>query len=385
MNKNNIKTTVKKELRTIFRDKKALLMIFVVPLFIAFFIVFFSSLYSDIDSSDTKTYDIGLNYELTKEEQEIMQSLSLVPKNYKDKSSLEKAFKSKEISAYLTYNKEENKYTVYSDQGNNGLAASSLITTYLEQYNRYLGDKYLAEQNLDPATIYHNFDFDQEYISGENIMLDTFLSVAFAYIIMAISMMASTMATTATAVEKEQGTLETILTFPVTTTELITGKYLATTIMSVISSLFGLLVTIASLLYCEGKYSIYEDLTININIETILIAIVICLVASLLISGLALLITSYTKTYKEAQSATQILSFITIIPMFFSMFETGLVNIIYYAIPILGHVQILMDIFSEAVNYQNVLACILVSLILSFAVIIFIIKRFKNERVLFGA
>ena len=383
MNKNNVLTTIKKELRSIFRDKKALLMIFVVPIFIAFFIIFFSSLYSNIEDTETKEYEVGVNYTLSSTEKEFMKSLSLKPVAYQEEE-LAQAFASKEISAYLIYDRDNNKYTIYSDQGNSGLTTASLLMTYLDNYNRYLGDQYLLNEGMDPAVIYQNFTYEQEYISGENIMLDTFLSVAFAYIIMAIALTSSSMATTATAVEKEQGTLETILTFPITTTELISGKYLATVIMSTLSSLFGLLVTILSLIYCNNTYSIYKDINININLESILIAVIICLVASILISGIALAITSYTKTYKEAQAATQILSYITIAPMIFSMIETNVPNLIYYAIPILGHVQILMDIFSSTINYLNIIACIVSSLVLTYLVIVFIIKRFKSEKVLFG-
>ena len=70
--------------------------------------------------------------------------------------------------------------------------------------------------------------------------------------------------------------------------------------------------------------------------------------------------------------------------MIFSMIETNVPNLIYYAIPILGLVQILMDIFSSTVNYLNIIACIVSSLVLTYLVIVFIIKRFKSEKVLFG-
>ena len=197
-------------------------------------------------------------------------------------------------------------------------------------------------------------------------------------------MASASLATSATAVEKEQGTLETLLTFPVTSKELITGKYLATVIMSLFASLFGYLITLISLVIAKGKYKVYEDINLFINPENIIIGILICLAASLLISGLAILLTANSKSYKEAQMASQVLTMITIIPMFISMLNISIISKLYYVIPILSHVQILMDIFTTKISYNNIILCLLSSIIISIIIIDIIIKKFKSEKVLFG-
>lgn len=197
-------------------------------------------------------------------------------------------------------------------------------------------------------------------------------------------MASSTMATSATAVEKEQGTLETLLTFPVTSKELITGKYLATVIMSLFASLFGYLITIGSLIIAKGKYKVYEDISLFFTPENIILGIIICIAASLLISGLAIALTANTKSYKEAQIASQILTFITLIPMFISMLNIEIISKIYYVIPILSHVQLLMDIFTVKTNYYNVILCITSSIIISAIIIKIIVKQFKSEKILFS-
>ena len=197
-------------------------------------------------------------------------------------------------------------------------------------------------------------------------------------------MASASLATSATAVEKEQGTLETLLTFPVTSKELITGKYLATVIMSLFASLFGYLITLISLVIAKGKYKVYEDINLFINPENIIIGILICLAASLLISGLAILLTANSKSYKEAQMASQVLTMITIVPMFISMLNIPIISKLYYVIPILSHVQILMDIFTTKISYNNIILCLLSSIIISIIIIDIIIKKFKSEKVLFS-
>lgn len=383
MNKKMVKITIKKELRSIFRDKKTVTLIFVFPLLIAFFIFLLSSTY-ETSINDKEIYDIAINYELTDIEKKIIKENQLKTKYYDSLDKMEKDFKNSKVSAYVYYDKEKNTYTIYSDEGMNGMSASSFITSYLDTYNTYLGNKYLLENNINPEDVYNNFTIKTELVEGENYILQTVLSLAFTYVIIAIAMASASLATSATAVEKEQGTLETLLTFPVTSKELITGKYLATVIMSLFASLFGYLITLISLVIAKGKYKVYEDINLFINPENIIIGILICLAASLLISGLAILLTANSKSYKEAQMASQVLTMITIVPMFISMLNISIISKLYYVIPILSHVQILMDIFTTKINYSNIFLCLLSSIIISIIIIDIIIKKFKSEKVLFG-
>ena len=61
---NNIIITIKKELRTVFRDKKTLITMFIFPIMIAFFVIFFGWFYDNV-SKDDKTYNVGFNYTMT--------------------------------------------------------------------------------------------------------------------------------------------------------------------------------------------------------------------------------------------------------------------------------------------------------------------------------
>ena len=82
--------------------------------------------------------------------------------------------------------------------------------------------------------------------------------------------------------------------------------------------------------------------------------------------------------------ASQVLTMITIVPMFISMLNISIISKLYYVIPIISHVQILMDIFTTKINYSNIFLCLLSSIIISIIIIDIIIKKFKSEKVLFG-
>jgi ABC-type transport system involved in multi-copper enzyme maturation permease subunit len=107
---------------------------------------------------------------------------------------------------------------------------------------------------------------------------------------MVIAIATVNMATTAIASEKENGTLETILTLPITIKELILGKYLATFLIGFIASLVGFIITLGSFGIASNMYTVYEGFSIGFSV--VLWGVVICFLASLLIAALAILITS---------------------------------------------------------------------------------------------
>ena len=105
---NNIKITIKKELRSVIRDKKSLLMMALTPLFIPIFVILMSYMYETLTSDTKETkYQVGVNYNLSEEEKELSNKEVKYIK-YNDKTELEKAYKNNKIIAYII--KEENRW-----------------------------------------------------------------------------------------------------------------------------------------------------------------------------------------------------------------------------------------------------------------------------------
>lgn len=382
MNKNSIIITIKKELRSILRDKKNLITLLVFPILIPLMIFLYSYIYDN--QTQDEFYNIAVNYELNTTEKSLLKDCYLNPKYYKSLSSMKKAYKENEVSGYIDYNKEKNTYTIYTNKDSEeGMYVANYVTTYLDSYNNYLAKLYLTGEDIDIDKAYNNFDYKIKNLDGENFILEIIFSISFTYIIMSIVLAGTNMATSATAVEKENGTLETLLTFPVKASELIIGKYLATVIVGLIASLIGLILTIGSISIASHLFEMFKTINFSINIETILIGIITCISASLFISGLSIAVTSFAKTYKEAQSSSQVLSILTVIPMMVSLIGIK-INTIYYLIPIANYVQLLMDIFSKNFNYLNISIVLISSIIYVIVVISYIIAQYKSEKVLFG-
>ena len=382
MNKNSIIITIKKELRSILRDRKTLITLLVFPILIPMMIFLYSYMYEN--QSQEETYNIAINYELNTTEKSILKECNLKPTYYKTLKEMQKVYKQEKVSGYIDYNEDKNTYTIYTNEDSEeGMYVSNYVSAYLESYNNHLAKLYLTGEDIDIDKAYNNFEYKIKDLEGENFILEIIFSISFTYIIMSIVLASTNMATSATAVEKENGTLETLLTFPVRSSELIIGKYLATVITGIIASLIGLILTIGSILIASEIFEMFKTITFSINLATIIIGIITCISASLFIAGLSIAITSFAKTYKEAQSSSQVLSIITIIPMMISLIGIK-ISTIYYLIPIANYVQLLMDIFSKNFNYLNILIVLISSIIYVVIVIYYIIRQYKSEKVLFG-
>ena len=387
MNKKNIFVTIKKEMRSIFRDKRTLMMILGFPMIIAVMIFLYGTMEDTLMGKDDTKYSIGINYEVNEVEKELMKELFLVPNYYETKEELEKAYQEDTIDSYVIYDEINKKYTIYIDDSDVlETSIASYIATYLESYNRYLGDTKLLEQNISPELIYDNFQIETKSVSGEEMsdsamMLKMIMGIAFTYIIVSISLATINMATTAIATEKEHGTLETILTLPITTTELLLGKYLATVLIGLISSLAGFAITIISITISSNYYDIYKDFARSTSV--VILGILTCVVASMVIAGLAITVTSSSKSYKEAQAAGQALELLSMIPMFVQILNIKSTTT-FYLVPILSHSTILMDLYSGNINYINLLITIVSSIVYALIIFIFLVKKFKSEKVLFA-
>ena len=380
---NNIKITIFKELRGVLRDKKTLNQVIFLPLMVPLYVILIGFMFQMLDSTD---YVFGVNYDLSTTEKVIVNEIGdLKFKKYEDKKELEEAYKNDEITAYIV--KEDNNYTIYSDKtSNSGQMLDMYLTSYLETYNKSLANDYLNSQDIDPANIYSNVIIKNENLGREdtNQLLTIILSMAVMFIVMIIIQSAGIVATDATAGEKERGTLETILTFPVKSKELITGKYIATALFGIVLGVITLVITFPSLLISEKLFPVIAEMNMDISIKplSLLLLISLIIITSLLVSGISMALTGKSKSFKEAQSSLQILTFLPMLPYFLEILEID--NSMFYVVPVANCGMALNDIIMNKVEPLSMLVIIGTTIIYSIIIIIVVSKLYKSEKTLFS-
>lgn len=379
---NNILITIKKELRGIVRDKKSLLMMALTPIFIPTFVILMSYIYEEMTTSQQENiYKVGLNYELTEREREILNK-DIEPIYYDEEVQMKDAYEKKEISAYII--KEENNYNIYANsQSEDGSIASMHLISYLDTYNTYLGQEYLLDNNIDLNRVYANITYQTNEIKGESIFGNQIILMAVTFTIMAVTLTAIYTSTDTTAGEKERGTLETMLTFPIKRKELILGKYFAIVISGVITMTIGIVLSIFSLWYVWNNFSIYDGTTFNMEILTIVLIIVVLLFYTLFISGLCISIASFSKTFKEAQTALTPISLVTCIPMFLEMLSINIGGVLSF-IPIINHTIVINEMLLGNINISSIIITIISSCAYIVLLIMYIVREYNREKILFG-
>ena len=380
--KNNLWNILKKELRELFRDKKSLAMMLVIPIFIPLLVMGMSALFESQMNVDTEEYNkIGFSYELSEVEESIAKEMDIDVVHGTTKELKEK-YEEGNIDLYIT--KKDNHYTIRSDGSDNSSYASSLMETYFNTYKEVLQQESLSKQKINPDDILNIITVDEKVAEEDNFFASYIKNYAFLFILMAITVSATYPATDTTAGERERGTLETLLTFPIKSKDIIIGKFLGVTVSSIITGLLSLALAVISLFISKDMFTIYEGVNTMYSLSSIIYAVVVIVTYSFFISGLCIAIASTSKTFKEAQSALTPLTFISLFPGMIAFMIGIKTTILISIIPFLNFTTIFTDITAGNINVLHIFLMMLSTVIYISIVFYYIIKQYKSEKVLFA-
>ena len=380
--KNNLWNILKKELRELFRDKKSLAMMLVIPIFIPLLVIGMSALFESQMNVDTEEYNkIGFSYELSEVEESIAKEMDIVVVHGTAKELKEK-YEEGNIDLYIT--KKDNHYTIHSDGSDNSSYASSLMETYFNTYKEVLQQESLSKQKINPDEILNIITVDEKVVEEDNFFASYIKNYAFLFILMAITVSATYPATDTTAGERERGTLETLLTFPIKSKDIIIGKFLGVTVSSIITGLLSLALAVISLFISKDMFTIYEGVNTMYSLSSIIYAVVVIIAYSFFISGLCIAIASTSKTFKEAQSALTPLTFISLFPGMIAFMIGITTTPLISVIPFLNFTTIFTDITAGNINVLHIFLMMLSTVIYISIVFFYIIKQYKSEKVLFA-
>ena len=381
--RNKIFEVLKKELREVFRDKKSLSMMLIIPIMIPLIILGMSAVFEGQLSKDTSAYNkIGFAYELSNSELELTKSMNI---DYviDTEDKLKELFNNDEIYLYVT--KTDNKYTLnYNSNTESGSYASIFMDSYFNNYKNILQQDLLLNSGLNPENILDVITVDSNNIGTTNFYSSYIVSYAFLFIIMAITVSATYPATDTTAGEKERGTLETLLTFPIKSRDIIVGKLLSVTLSSIITGVLSLILALIAFNIANDTFTIYESARITLSAPSIIMSIFVIIVFSLFISGLCIAIASMCKSFKEAQSALTPLTFIALFPGMIAFMVGVKSSTLLSIVPFLNFSLVFNDISVGIINYLEIFLMFISTIIYIVIVIWFIVKSYKSEKILFN-
>ena len=378
----NLMNILKKELKELFRDKKSLSMMLIIPIMIPLLVLGLSALFESQTNKPLEEYNtIGFNYELSDIEKDIAKDLN-INVVYDDDNNLKEKYEQNSIDLYVI--KDENRYIINGDDNETTSYASSLMETYFSLYKEKLQTEYLEENNIDVDSVIDIITVEKNITEVENFYANYITTYAFLFIIMAITVSATYPATDATAGEKERGTLETLLTFPIKSKDIIIGKFLSVSLSSIITGIVSLILMIVSLIIANGMFDIYKDVDLMLSTSSLIFSVIVVIACSFLISGLCIAIASKSKSFKEAQSALTPLTFIAFFPGMIAFMIDVSSSPVLSMVPFLNYTLLFEDITAGTASFINVFLMFLSTIVIIGVILAIIIKQYKSEKVLFS-
>jgi sodium transport system permease protein len=323
-----------------------------------------------------------------------LDSLEIVPYagNWKDQISNKDIRAAVEIpknfeKSLATNGSETVKIYFYDGEMKSSFGANR-IEKFLKDYRDTVVKDRLAAKNL-PASVLAPFSIKQENVAPpEKVSGATFGSFIGYTVIILCMTGAMYPAIDLTAGEKERGTMETILSSPISRLDLVCGKFLlvfsaslATAILSVISmgGSFAILGHTSLMNSSSGG----QTLALNLGLVSILAVFLMALPLAFLFSAVLMTIALFAKSYKEAQSYLTPMTFLIVIPAVASVMPGVELTPKLALIPILNTSLVCKEIITGTYHWNSI-ALIFVSTCVYAAVALFLaFKTFQRESVLF--
>ena len=170
-------------------------------------------------------------------------------------------------------------------------------------------------------------------------------SMLIPIIVMMVIVIVGSIVISSMGSEKENKTLETLLTLPIKRTVIVSGKLLAAAIMGLV---YGACYMVGMMMYTNGLTSGISGSSSDISryglvmdpLDWVILMVVLFL-AIFSALGICMILGAFTKNYKMAQTMTLPISGLALIPMFILMFSS------WESLPLIGQIGLFAIPFSH--------------------------------------
>ena len=280
---------------------------------------------------------------------------------------------------------------IYNFQGDiKSEFATEKIEAYLKDYRDSLVKDRLAAKNL-PVSALKPFEVKKENVAPPEKVSGAAFGGIIGYMVILLCMTGAMYpAMDLTAGEKERGTMETILSSPISRLHLVLGKFflvLTAALGTAALSVFSMSVSFSML----SKYALAggfgkaaaAELLLKLGPKTVVSLFLMAFPLAVLFAAALMTIALFAKTYKEAQSYLTPMTIVVVIPAIASMLPGVELTPKLALIPILN-VSLLCKELVTGTYHWNYIAIIFLSTCVYAAAALFLaVKMFQREDVLF--
>lgn len=406
LNTKIIRTLVKKEMLDVLRDKKTVLMMLVVPL------VLYPLIYIGVmqvmafisSNMETQNYKIVVEAqdegallsklaEATGEETEESDapSYEITIVDAAGISDYETALNEEAIDAYILGQAQDGRmqYDVYylSSETNSAYAAD-LVMDILDELREDMTRQKLADEGMDVQAVLEPIGYKKQDTASSEQSLGSIMGSILPFMLV-ISLLIGTMypAIDTTAGERERGTLETILTLPVTNRQLILSKFITVAVIGVVSALLNILSMGAIAVYMYKMMDLQTE-TATVDLAKFVPAILVCILAvfafSLFISAITMCVTSFAKSYKEANNYITPLMLVVMFVGYVGFIPNLELTRTMAMVPVANICLLIKNIMVFKIDYSAIAVVLLSNVAYAVIAILFLSKIYDSEAILFS-
>ena len=405
MNRKIIFTLLKKELTDIFRDTKTIIIMVIVPL-ILYPLVFLGSLLltsSLLRESTVKTYNVAIVKTTTENTQNITHLLddALIKHEYhfhteeiNSSDNYEKLIRDAKYDVVIVPENGGNEYpdiTIHSlTSSNKSSTARSMVDVVFSDYS----DDIIEERLKDAVDNYETlkeepFKIEKKDYSSREETTGMLIGYIMPFMmIISVLMGAFTVAIDISVGEKERGTLETLITLPISNTQMMISKFFAVTIFALFSVAINILsfALMGFFIFNSMEYAktFVGDFKFTQFIPSILLMIVLLVLFTMFVSSVCLCVDFMAKSVKEANNLTTPLMLILMTGAGMSVLPGVKLNFGLALVPILNVSLLIKELFMLNFDISLVAVVFAATLIHTTIAIYIMTKVFSSENILFG-
>jgi sodium transport system permease protein len=266
-------------------------------------------------------------------------------------------------------------------------AAQKRVQKFFEDYRDQIVRKELAARGL-PASLLQPFTVDAENVAPPaKVSAAAIGGMVFYFVIILAFSGGMYPAMDLTAGEKERGTMETILSSPVSRTDLVFGKFLMVLTASLSTTILSLLSMGASLAWAKTHlpHEVTSSLHMTTDLSSISAIIVLLLPLAILFAAILIAVALLAKSYREAQTYVSPMVFVVIMPAIVGALPGVELNWKTALVPILNTSLVSKEVLSGTYHWGYLagifaMTCLYAGIGLAAAV-----HMFNREDVLFRA
>ncbi|CAM5211796.1 ABC transporter permease [Alishewanella longhuensis] len=393
-----------KELTELMRDRKTLIFVILLPIFI--FPVIFGIMGLVLSSTTAKAMQEQHKYVIVNGEQapEFAEALfyhknfKKVETDLKDPAELIAAIRAGDFAVAVVipddfkdkqHAVEQSQWQLIYNQSSQLDFMSRYFNELLENYTGQLQRQSLSALGVDPVkltAILKPVSVEKVDTAAKRENLGEKFGALIAYILIPLCLLgASYPAIDMGAGEKERGTLETLLICPVSRSAIVLGKFL--TVLS--TGLAGALITVASfgiwgaVIGSFAGFAVVQEAMGAISAPELLMIFLMIVPTSAIFASLLLAISIYAKTFKEAQNYMSPLTILMFVPLAAAMMPGVELTTKTALIPVMNVALAIKELIKGTADGGMIALIFGATVALAAALIAFCVHWFQQEKVLF--